>query len=260
MADTAIRTETMRAPTHSEWAELARSIDDHLVETLAGLSDEEWDRPTECQPWAVRDLVAHLVGWDEAIVSPREFARQTVHGYRTRKAHGGNPLDAQNQFQVDDRAALSPAELLEQLRTLTPKFHKAKRRFAAMGRAIPFKQNFSGTWVTLSYAMTTILARDHFMHHIDICRATGRSFHPNAAEIRVARDALREWAEQTNADLTLELSGPAGGTFVRGSGTTTIAADAIEFCRVIAGRHSDDIKVSGDEVAAGGWLAQQAVF
>ena len=260
MADIATRIETMRAPTHSEWADVARSVDDHLLETLTDLTYEDWNKPTECEPWAVRDVVAHLVGWDEAIVSPREFARQTVHGYRTRKAHGGNPLDAQNQFQVDDRAAFSPAELLEQLRTLTPKFHKAKRRFATLGRAVPFKQNFSGTWVTLGYAMTTILARDHFMHHIDICRATDRSFHPNTAEIRVALDAVREWAERANGDLTLELSGPAGGTFVHGSGTTTITADAIDFCRVISGRHSDDIKVSGDEVMAGGWLAKRAVF
>lgn len=260
MADTAILIETMRAPTHSEWADIARSVDDHILETLNDLSDDDWSKPTECEPWAVRDVVAHLVGWDEAIVSPREFARQTVHGYRTRKAHGGNPLDAQNQFQVDDRAALSPAELLEQLRTLTPKFHKAKRRFGTMGRAVPFKQNFTGTWVTLGYAMTTILGRDHFMHHIDICRATGRTFQPNAAEITIAHDALREWAEQAKADVTLELSGPAGGTLVRGSGTTTITADAIDLCRVIAGRDSDDVKVSGDEAAAQGWLAQRAVF
>jgi uncharacterized protein (TIGR03083 family) len=129
-----------------------------------------------------------------------------------------------------------------------------------MGRAVPFKQNFSGTWVTLGYAMTTILARDHFMHHIDICRATGRSFHPTEAEIQVAHDAVREWAEQTAAEVSFDLSGPAGGTFVRGSGATTITADAIDFCRVIAGRHSDDIKVSGDQVEAQGWLAQRAVF
>ena len=260
MAQTAIRIETLRAPTRSEWAGLALSVDNHLLETLTGLSDDDWDKPTECEPWAVRDLVAHLVGWDEAIVSPRELARQTVHGYRTRKAHGGNPLDAQNQFQVDDHSALSPIELLEQLRILTPKFHRARQRFASIGRAIPYKQNFSGTWVTLHYAMTTIIARDHFMHHIDIHTAIGRAFQPNQAEVRITHDAVREWAEQTEADATIELSGPAGGTFVRRSGTTTITADAIGFCRLISGRRYDEVRITGDEAAAQRWLAHNAVF
>lgn len=260
VADTATHIESLRAPTTGEWAELARAVDDHLLATLTDLSDDDWNKPTECEPWAVRDVVAHLVGWDEAIVSPREFVRQTVAGYRTRKAHDGNPLDAQNQFQVDERSALSPIELLERLRTLTPKFHKAKQRFASIGWAIPLKQNFSGTWVTARYAMTTILARDHFMHHIDIHTATGRAFQPNEADVRIAHDAIREWAEQVDADVTLELSGGAGGTFVRRSGATTITADAIGFCRLIAGRRYDDIKVAGDKAAAKGWLAQPAVF
>ena len=120
--------------------------------------------------------------------------------------------------------------------------------------------NFSGTWVTVRYAMTTIFARDHFMHHIDIHTATGRAFQPNEAEVRIVHDAVREWAEQTGADMSLELSGPAGGTFVRRSGATTITADAIGFCRLISGRHYDEVKVSGDEAAAQGWLAHNAVF
>lgn len=219
MRATVIRLEDLSPPTDSEWAELARSVDDHLLETLTDLSPEEWDRPTECQPWKVRDVVAHLVAWDAATISPREFVRQTWHGYRRRKEFNGNPLDAQNQFQVDERAAHSPTKLLDDLRAITPKFHKVKRRFATVGRALPFKQNFSGTWVTLNYAVTTIISRDHFMHHVDICKATGRPFEPNAAEFRIAHDAIREWAERANADATLELSGPAGGTFVRGFGS-----------------------------------------
>ncbi len=260
MTDTPIRIESLRPPTHAEWAEITRAVDDHLIETLAGLTAEDWDRPTECDPWKVRDVVAHLVAWDEAIVSPREFVRQTWHGFRNRKAHNGNPLDAQNQFQVDDHAAHSPTQLLTTFRAITPRFHKAKRRFAAAGRPIPYKQNFSGTWVNLGYAMTTILGRDHFMHHIDICRATGQPFEPNQAEIRIAHDAIREWVQNTNADVTLALSDPAGGTFVRGSGATTITTDAIDFCRVIAGRQCDGVKVEGDEIAADVWLRTRAVF
>lgn len=260
MRETAIRLENLPPLTTVEWAELARSVDDHLLETLAGLSPEEWDRPTECEPWKVHDVVAHIVAWDEATISQREFVRQTWHGYRRRKDYNGNPLDAQNQFQVDERAAHTPTRLLDDLRALTPKFHKAKRRLATVGRVLPFKQNFSGTWVTLGYAVTTIIGRDHFMHHIDICRATGHPFEPNADEIRIAHDAVREWSERAQANATLELSGPAGGTFVRGPGTTTISADAIDFCRVISGRECSDVKVEGDQATADRWLATRAIF
>jgi hypothetical protein len=47
---------------------------------------------------------------------------------------------------------------------------------------------------------------------------------------------------------------------VRGSGTTTIAADAIDFCRVISGRECSDVKIEGDQVAAESWLGTRAIF
>lgn len=257
---TSVRIEALKAPSYAEWDAIGHSVDDHLLATLASLTPEEWLKPTDCDPWAVRDIVAHIVAWDNAIIRPARFARESVRGFRARKDHGGNPLDAQNQQQVDDLARVPPDELLARLRSLTPKFHKAKKRLSGIGRAVPYKEHFSGTWVTLGYALTTILGRDHFMHHIDICKATGRPFEPNPAEVRIVHDAVREWAGKAGADVTLELSGPAGGTFVRGSGETTIATDAIEFCRVISGRLCDDIKVVGDEPTAQRWLAQRAVF
>lgn len=257
---TSIRIESMKAPTYAEWDRIGRSVDDRLLETISSLTPDEWLKPTDCDPWRVRDIVAHIVAWDHATINPGRFTRESVLGFRARKDHGGNRLDAQNQLQVDELASLSPPELLARLRSLTPRFHKAKKRLAGLGRAIPYKENFSGTWVTFGYALTTILGRDHFMHHIDISKATGRGFEPNPQEIKIVHDAVREWAGKADADVTLELSGPAGGTFVRGSGDTTIATDAIEFCRVISGRRCDDIKIVGDEPRAQRWLAQVAVF
>src|SRR5207249_535563 len=34
---------------------------DHLLTAMLGLSDVDFDRPTGCVPWSVRDLLGHLL-------------------------------------------------------------------------------------------------------------------------------------------------------------------------------------------------------
>jgi hypothetical protein len=102
--------------------------------------------------------------------------------------------------------------------------------------------------------------RDHFMHHLDICRAIGREVPVGDAERRVAHDAFREWGNKTKASVTLELTGPAGGTFVRGTGDTRIKGDALDLCRVLAGRRGDGLEIEGDREAATRWLGVLAAF
>lgn len=43
------------------WAE-----QDELRQLLAGLAPEDWNRPTLCEGWKVRDAVAHLISMNEA--------------------------------------------------------------------------------------------------------------------------------------------------------------------------------------------------
>lgn len=47
---------------------------------LATLTPEQWDTPSLCAEWTVRDLAAHLVAWDDLIVyrTPREHRRALV--------------------------------------------------------------------------------------------------------------------------------------------------------------------------------------
>ena len=98
------------------------------------------------------------------------------------------------------------------------------------------------------------------MHRLDIHRAIGRKPELRPGEVRIAHDAIREWAGKARADATLELSGPAGGTFVSGTGATRITADALDLCRIAAGRRSEDVHVEGDDAAARRWFATLAVF
>ena len=260
MALTVTRLEELQKPTHREWLELGLQIDAGLVATLRSLTDEEWSTPTECHPWTVKDVVAHLIGWDEATVSPIELGRQAVAGWKTRKEHGNSWLDATNQYQVDSHSSASPAEVLARFEGLIPRYHKIRSRFGLTTGIFPMKEPFSGTWVPMRFMFDTIFVRDHFMHHLDICRALGREVPVGDAEKRVAHDAFREWSDKAKASVTLDLSGPAGGTFVRGSGETRIRGDALNLCRVLAGRRCDEFEIEGDKEAAGRWLEVLAAF
>jgi uncharacterized protein (TIGR03083 family) len=260
VSTTAIRLESIEPPTVREWIDLGRAVDVSILETLRSLADDEWSLITDCDPWTVKDSVAHLVGWIDATISPVEFIRQVRVGFMTRSDHGGSVLDAMNHHQVESRRHASPAELIARFEGAQPRFHSRRLILGALGKPIPFWEPFSGTRVNAAFMMGAVMARDQFMHRLDIHRAIGRAPDLRPAEIRIAHDAIREWAAKARADATLELSGPAGGTLVAGAGTTRITADALDLCRVLAGRKSDDIRIEGDEGAARRWLTTLAVF
>jgi uncharacterized protein (TIGR03083 family) len=48
-----------------------------IRDLLTRLTPEQWEAPTLCGDWTVRELVTHLVGWDDLIV------------YRSRSEHAG---------------------------------------------------------------------------------------------------------------------------------------------------------------------------
>jgi len=73
------------------------------------------------------------------------------------------------------------------------------------------------------------------MHRLDICAATGLDPQPIAEhDGRLVDDIVHEWAERHAQPYTLELTGPAGGTW--GTGGERITLDALEFCRTVSGR------------------------
>jgi hypothetical protein len=49
-------------------------------------------------------------------------------------------------------------------------------------------------------------------------------------------DVVAEWSRRHGKDYTLQLTGPAGGTWQVGSNGPRIELDAVEFCRVLSGR------------------------
>jgi uncharacterized protein (TIGR03083 family) len=76
------------------WAE-----QDELRELLAGLATDDWDQPTLCGSWKVRDVVAHLISINEAGLSGLLQATVSINWF--------------NSTEVKRRASLTPEELLD---------------------------------------------------------------------------------------------------------------------------------------------------
>lgn len=214
---------------------------DRVHAQLLSLSPEDWTRPSGCPPWDVRALTAHMVGMAAMAASLREQLRQM----RKAKSAGGVFIDALTGLQVDERSDVSPQQLVEDFRRLGPRAARSRRRTPGFvrSRPMPDEQPVGGRpdspterW-TLGYLVDVILTRDPWMHRTDIAMATGRPLQLTADHDGVlVADVVREWAARHGSPCRLLLTGPAGGSWEFGRGGPDLQLDAVEFCRVLAGR------------------------
>jgi uncharacterized protein (TIGR03083 family) len=156
-----------------------------------------------------------------------------------RKAKSGPMIDAMNALQVRDRADLTPDEIVARFERAVPRSVRARRRMPGLVRRVRLKVDppFEKERWPLSYLMDVIYTRDTWMHRGDVSRATEREVALTPEhDARIVADTVAEWARRHGQSFTLELTGPAGGTFVAGDGGEHIELDAVEFCRILSGR------------------------
>ena len=85
---------------------LARDERTELAELLAGLTPEQWDAPTLCEQWRVREVVAHVYSYEDLGWGWLAVRMLTA---------GGN-VDRANAAGVADHASESAEELLARAR------------------------------------------------------------------------------------------------------------------------------------------------
>ncbi|ORW04581.1 maleylpyruvate isomerase family mycothiol-dependent enzyme [Mycobacterium kyorinense] len=81
-----------------------------FAKLLAGLSPAQWEQPTLCERWRVRDVVAHVLSYDE--LSRWESVRRFLKG--------GLVPDRVNAIGVAEYATRSPEQLTELMRACIP--------------------------------------------------------------------------------------------------------------------------------------------
>ena len=115
-----------------------------LLALCHGLGPAEWEAPSLCEGWRVRDVVAHIIGND----------RDLGHLWQTR-----GDIDAANALSVAKRHDVPVQQLLAELAEIAP-VHGVSRLFAGA------------------------LLMDNWVHQEDIRRPLGRARPQNPARLR----------------------------------------------------------------------------
>jgi uncharacterized protein (TIGR03083 family) len=211
----------------------------------ASLSPAEWSAPTDCSLWDVRKMSLHVLGAADAQASVREFIHQFAKGYRLRTEipDSHHFVDGINELQIREREHLTDAELVAQLETVGPKAVRGRWGAPAPMRYLPISFPAPVGWKPLKYLLDVGFTRDVFAHRIDIAKAVGRelALTPDH-DGRLVADMVAEWGDLHDLSYELTLTGPAGGTFVRGAGRADrprVELDAIDYVRVVSGRLPD---------------------
>jgi uncharacterized protein (TIGR03083 family) len=212
---------------------------------LVSFDDGDWSAQTDCPAWDVRRMYLHVLGASEAGASMRENVRQLRTAHAERKRSSG-PLEAAlSSVQIRDRENLGAAELVAQMEAIAPKTVRGRRRVPSFVRnhaRMAVDGPVHETW-TLGYMIDTIYLRDMWMHRVDASRATDRALDlTEDHDGLIVADVVGEWARRHGRPFTLELTGPAGGTFAHqpeSDETEHLTFDAVEFCRILAGPDPD---------------------
>ncbi|ASR33796.1 DinB family protein [Prauserella marina] len=133
--------------------EMASAERADLADLLSTLTPEQWDTPSLCEGWRVRDVVAHVAGYED--LDRFGLARRFVRGW----------IVNTNQVRVEELRGLTNEELLDRLRS-----HLVPRGVTS---------GFGGM----------IALVDGTIHHQDIRRPLGLPREIPAARLRRVLDA-----------------------------------------------------------------------
>lgn len=235
---TAIGVNTIPAIGHREAMALQATELGRAIALLRTLDDEQWSARTACPDWDVRQMWLHVLGACEAGASVRENMHQMRLARKRQKDRGVSMEAGLSGVQVDERAHMDPAELVQHLELVAPKTVKGRSRTPRPMRAMkvaidaPVVEKWS-----LGYLIDIIYLRDVWMHRVDTARAIGADLVLTADhDGRIVTDVVAEWARRHGQPFTLRLTGIAGGSFTAGDGGDELTVDAVEFCSLLAGR------------------------
>lgn len=150
-----------------------------IDQLCSGFPGTEWDLPTGCPGWTVKDQVSHLVDYEG-----RALGRPGPQREPGPRPHVKNELGRTNEIGVDARRPMPGTEVLIEFRQVTAERLVRLRRLTG--------QDLTAEAMTPAGAgtvadMLTLRVMDAWTHEQDIRRAVGR---PGHAEGPVAAESL----------------------------------------------------------------------
>jgi len=220
---------------------LAATEYQRCTDVFRALTPAQWQAPTCCPAWDIRQMAAHMLGMVEMAASIRESFRQQRKAGKIADREGSTHLDALTGLQVDERTDWTPQQITDKYAARAGAAVAGRRRTPPFvrSRTMSVSQDINGApepW-TFGYLIDVILTRDPWMHRLDIAAATGTEPRLTADHDGViVADVVAEWASRHGKEFTLTLTGPAGGTWRQGENGPELTLEAADFCRATARR------------------------
>lgn len=198
-------------PTHQEAGILSQKEYERVAALLELLEGDDWQQPTYCTEWNVREMVAHLAGAATGSTSFAEFKRQNITHPYTKQFE--NPVDGTNKLQIEERASKTPAELINEFRQNGQVAVNKRRNLPWLIRKIHLPMGSLG-FSSFEYLMDVIYPRDEWMHRYDICAATGKKMvvteehDGRIIEIVLIDIAKKLKKDLANRSILLQITGP----------------------------------------------------
>ncbi|MDE3086796.1 MAG: maleylpyruvate isomerase family mycothiol-dependent enzyme [Acidobacteriota bacterium] len=228
------------------------------------LTDEEWDLPSECPGWTVRDVLSHMVGTERSLLGdPQPPAAPEA-------PHVRNPVGTMNEAWVAERRGRPGSEVLAEFEAVT---RRRIEELAGFGRE-RFEQVGPSPVGQVPYReFMAVRVMDCWVHEQDMRVATGRPGHSEGpvADLALGRIASamgfvvgKKAAAPEGTTVRFSLSGPSArelGVAVRdGRGraeelsepTLTLEMDTEVFWRLGCGRVSGEAALDAGLVGMGG--------
>lgn len=256
--------------THAEAGVLSRTEYERVLAVLELLEGDDWQRPTYCTEWDVREMTAHLSGSVTGSASFAEFKKQYLTNPYLRQVEKAE--DGVNRLQVEERAERTAAELVAEFRRNGPIAIRKRQNLPWLVRKIHLPMGSLG-FSPLEYLMDTIFPRDEWMHRYDICAATGKRMvvtaeHDGRLIALVLLDLAKRLKKQLGQrTVLLRLTGALACEYQFGRGDSpdcTIELDGFDFNLLASGRISAEealerAVISGDKAVTHWFLNHTAV-
>jgi uncharacterized protein (TIGR03083 family) len=175
--------------------------------------DEDWLRPTRCEGWRRRELLAHLAGSEEYNHATLDATVPALIERATQA--GAEGLDGFNQWGVEQRADRSVEELLAEWRSANAETRRRFRERGWDGALATFVGPYPAGRQALHLAMELAVHADD----MSVPVADGERRLRGAWQVRLARFTVREYDRK----VTIEAEG--GLNRVRAGDTELVIDD-----------------------------------